>query len=287
MGPIVIDVDPAILRVGHFALRWYGLFIGVAIAAAFALAWREGARRGISEDRIMGAGMWGVAGGFVGARLLHVVDRWPEYAANPAAILALQNGGLAIYGGILGGAVAASIYARRSKLPLAKLADTAAPGLILAQAIGRVGCIINGDAVGGPTDLPWGFVYLNPEAMAPQLGVAFHPNPVYEMVGDLLILAFLWWLRPRASQDGVIFLSYLVLYSALKFTVSFTRTEVIFFAGLQEAQVVSLIGGLAAVAALIYLGRKPQGLPETALAASLGGRGTGKGTVKAARRQHP
>lgn len=258
MGPIIIDVNPVIVQLGHFSLRWYGLFIGLAIVTAFLIARREGIRKGISEDSILSVGTWGVLGGIIGARLLHVVDRWPEYATRPASILAIQDGGLAIYGAILGGIVAGAIAAHREGLSVPRIADVAAPALVLAQAIGRIGCLFNGDALGSPTSLPWGIAYVNPAAMAPSLGVAYHPTPAYEMLGDLLIFALLWRLRGRVRTDGAIFLTYLALYSTLKFTVSFARQEAIFFVGLQEAQLFSLVGGLMAVGALVWLlTRKP------------------------------
>jgi phosphatidylglycerol---prolipoprotein diacylglyceryl transferase len=261
VGPIIVDVDPVIVQMGHFSLRWYGLFVGLAIVTAFLIARREGMRRGISEDAIFNVGTWGVLGGVVGARLLHVVDHWPGYAANPVSILAIQDGGLAIYGAILGGVAAGSFCAHRQGLSVPKIADAAAPALVMAQAIGRIGCLFNGDALGSPTSLPWGIAYVNPAAMAPSLGVAYHPTPAYEMLGDLLIFALLWKLRGRVRTDGVIFLAYLALYSTLKFTVSFARQEAIFFAGLQEAQLFSLVGGLMAIGALIWLaarGRAPR-----------------------------
>jgi len=257
MGPIVIDVDPVIFQLGHFALRWYGLFIAIAILVGFAVALREAKRKGMSADDVYGVGTWGVIGGFVGARLFHVIDRWQEYLANPTAIFAIQNGGLAIYGAIVGGLLAGALYTRRRKLSFARLADVTAPGLALAQAVGRIGCLFNGDSLGPATSLPWGVVYLNPQAMAPSLGVAYQPTPAYELIGDLLIFALLWRLRSRLRVDGSLFLVYLVLYSALKFGVTtVARTEVIFLAGMQEAQVVSAIGGLAAAALLLWLQRR-------------------------------
>ncbi|MHB1159956.1 MAG: prolipoprotein diacylglyceryl transferase [Chloroflexota bacterium] len=266
MGPIVIDIDPAILRLGHFSLRWYGLFIGLAIVAAFLVALREARRKGVAEDDVYSLGMWAVLGGFVGARLFHVIDRWPDYITRPAAAFAIQDGGLAIYGAILGGLAAGALCARRRGISIPLIADLAAPGLILAQAIGRIGCLINGDALGAPTDLPWGVVYVNPGAMPPSLGVAYHPNPAYEMIGDLLIFALLWRLRTRLRLDGALFLVYLSLYSALKFGVTFFRQEVLFLGGLQEAQVLSMAGGLVAVGLLIWLAR---GRPLTAHGPSL------------------
>lgn len=255
MGPIVIDVDPVIVQVGHFALRWYGLFISVAIFVGFAVALREARRRGVAEDDVYGVGMWGIVGGFVGARLFHVIDHWSYYIDRPAAAFAIQDGGLAIYGAIIGGVVAGAIYARRRRISVPLMLDLVAPGLVLAQAVGRIGCLFNGDSLGPATNLPWGVVYLNPAAMAPSLGVAYHPVPAYEMVGDLLIFALLWRLRTRLKPEGALFLVYLALYSGLKFGVTFLRQEVLFLGVFQEAQVVSMAGGLAAVAALMWIAR--------------------------------
>ncbi|HEX2924222.1 MAG TPA: prolipoprotein diacylglyceryl transferase, partial [Chloroflexota bacterium] len=242
MGPIFVNVDPTIVRLGHFSLRWYGLFIGLAIVAAFLVALREAHRKGVAEDDVYGLGMWAVLGGLVGARLLHVIDRWPDYAQDPVSILYIQNGGLAIYGAILGGVAAGAVYSRRHGLSIGRMADLAAPAIVLGQAIGRIGCLINGDALGSPTNLPWGVAYLNPEAMAPSLGVAYHPTPAYEMIGDILIFALLWRLRHRVKAEGVLFLVYLALYSTLKFSVTLVRQEVVWLGGLQEAQLVSMAG---------------------------------------------
>lgn len=240
MGPILIDIDPVILQVGHFSVQWYGVGIIAAIVAGFYVALHEAKRKGIAQDEIYSMGTWVVLAGIVGARLLHVIDKWEYYLANPGAIVAIQGGGLAILGAILSGSMAGVIYCRRQGLPLGQVTDIVAPALILGQAIGRIGCTINGDAVGAPTDLPWGLVYVNPGAMAPSLGEAYHPTQVYEMVWDLLIFGFLWWVRRRVKVDGLLFLIYLSLYSAGKFTISFWRQEANFLFGLQEAQVVSL-----------------------------------------------
>ncbi|MHB1415309.1 MAG: prolipoprotein diacylglyceryl transferase [Chloroflexota bacterium] len=266
MGPIVIGIDPVIFSVGPFSLHWYGLAIGAGIAVGFYVALREARRRGIDEDEIYSLGLWAVVAAFVGARLFHVADHWGYYQANPGAILAIQNGGLAIYGGIIGGAVAALLYAIRHRLSFPRIADVAAPALILGQAIGRVGCTITGDAVGGPTNLPWGFVYTNPHAMAPSLGVAYHPAQLYEMLWDLLVFAFLWRARDRLRPDGMLFLSYLSLYSVGKFAITFSRQEAVLFLGLQEAQIVALLVLAFSLPLMVLLatGNMPRALQEHA-----------------------
>ena len=264
VGPIVIDIDPVALHLGHFTVQWYGVGIAAAIAAGFSLSLREAKRKGISQDDVYGLGVWAVIAGIVGARLLHVIDYWSFYLANPLSVFSIQGGGLAIFGAILGGAAAAVVYTWRRRLSVGRMLDTAAPGLILGQAIGRIGCIINGDAVGAPTDLPWGFVYTNAGAMAPTLGDPYLPTQVYEMVLDLAILGFLWWARKRVHVDGLLFLIYLSLYSAAKFTISFWREEAIFLFGLKEAQVVALAAIVFAVVMAVRLLRTARAQGATA-----------------------
>lgn len=255
MGPVVVDIDPVLVSLGPFALRWYGLAIAAGVGAGFALALREARRKGLAGDDIYSLGFWAILSAFVGARLFHVVDNWTYYLANPLAVLDLQNGGLAILGGILGGTLGGLLYARRRGLATGRIADAAAPGLILGQAIGRIGCTINGDALGAPTNLPWGFAYVNPASLAPELGVAYHPTMLYEMGWDLLVLAILWRGRSSFKPDGALFLAYLGLYSAGKFAISFFRQEAVWFWGLQEAQVVSLLTIAATGIAALWLAR--------------------------------
>jgi phosphatidylglycerol---prolipoprotein diacylglyceryl transferase len=243
---LTIDVDPTILHLGPLALSWYGLAVAAAIAVGAWLTWREAARRGIPTEPLGELLIWIIPGGLVGARLLHVVDRWDFYAANPQAILAVQNGGLAILGAILGGTIGGLIGARRLGLPVWPLADAAAPGVVLGMAIGRLGCLVTGDALGPATDGSWGIVYLNERAMAPALGVAFQPTFFYEMLLGLAIFATLWSLRRRLRVDGQLFALYLGLYALGKFALTFLRTETVWLWGLQEAQLVAL--GMLAVA---------------------------------------
>jgi len=267
MGPIEIGLDPVIIYIGHFGLRWYGLGILAAIATGIALTLREARRKGIGEDVIWGVATWGIIGGLVGARLFHVVDNLDTYLADPAAILAFQEGGLSIYGALVVGLLAALIEAKRRGWPFMRVLDASAPALILGQAIGRIGCIVQGDAVGPATDLPWGFVYTNPGAMAPALGVPFLPTMVYEMVWDLAIFAFLWIARTRVRAEGLLFVSYLLLYSLNKFTVSFWRENVILAFGLREAQIVALVLLAFSVVAYLALSRRQKvtgPLPATA-----------------------
>ncbi len=258
MNGITINIDPVILRLGGFELRWYSLMIILAVVAAVLIGARQFKKKGIASDTIFSMLPWVLIGGLIGARLFHVVDRWEYYAANPLQIFQLQQGGLAIYGAMAGGIVAAAIFGKRRHLELGIMADAMVPALLVAQIIGRFGCIINGDAYGSVTSLPWGFIYLHPDASIPGnlAGVPTHPYPVYEQLWNLLTLAVLIRMGRYFKKDGLLFFSYLAFYSVGRFILTFVRQEKIWFGGMQEAQVLAIGILITAVAMLLYLSRK-------------------------------
>jgi len=240
---ITISIDPIIFSIGHFMVRWYGLIVITAIGLAVWLTAREAERKGFKKDDIYDGALWVVIGGVLGARLFHVLDHWPhEFAANPIRALYIWEGGLAIWGAVFGGLIAVAILAQRRGWRLPRLLDAIAPGLVLAQAVGRVACIITGDAMGKPTTGPFGFAYTSPNAMAPQLGVYYTPMPVYEIIANLGIFTLLWQLRKRNWSDGLLFLLYLSLYSVERFLLGFTSSYQIIAFGLTQSQVVALTG---------------------------------------------
>lgn len=248
---ITVGIDPAIATLGPLHLGWYGLLTILAAVAGIILAHREARRRGFDSESVWTVTIWAIGGGLIGARALHVIDRWSTYADHPLRIFNYQGGGLAIEGALLGGLIAGVLAARAQRLPVLSLADAVAPGIILAQAIGRVACFFTGDALGAPTGLPWGIVYTNPESMAPELGVAYQPVFAYEGLWDLAVLAALLLLRHRLHRQGALFASYLALYASGKFMVTFLREERIWLWGLQQAHLLALL--LLFVAALIWL----------------------------------
>lgn len=181
-------------------------------------------------------------------------------------IFAFQEGGLAIYGAVTGGFLSVAILSRVFQLPFLQLIDSIAPGLALAQAFGRFGCIVNGDAWGAPTNSPFAFVYTNPKALLPRdlLNVPTHPYPVYDMALNLAIFVVLWQLRKRQIPPGTLFATFVALYAAGRFVISFVRQERIWFWGLQEAQVVAIVALLAAVVTLAWLLWIRQATPASA-----------------------
>lgn len=263
MNGIVIDVSPVAAQLGPFALRWYGLFFGLALVAGVWLGVREAVRKGIDGERAQSLALWGVAGGMIGARLFHVVDRWDLYAAEPLRALNFAEGGLAVYGGLVGGVLGGLAYALRSGLPAWRLADAAAPGMIFGQAVGRLACIPNGDAAGSPASVPWAFIYVNPTSMAAPdiLGVPTHPYAVYELLFNLAVLGLLWWLRGVLKVEGLLFLTYVGVYAVGRFLLTFYRTERVWFWGLQEAQVIALLLFAAALPVLAWRRRASPSAP--------------------------
>lgn len=241
MTGIVININPVALHLGPLAIRWYGLALALALAVGLYLGRREARRRGLADEDSYAVAFWAILGGLVFARLFHAVDELDYYLRHPWEVLSLYEGGLSMWGGLVGGFLGGWLCVRKRRLPLGLVADATVAGLLAGHAIGCLGCIVNGESYGRIADLPWAFTYIHPEAMAPMLGVPTHPYPVYEIVWDLASLALLWRLRPRLTRHGLLFLGYVALYSLGRFGLGFTRQNDLVLAGLGLGQLVALV----------------------------------------------
>ncbi len=250
---ITININPILFRLGPLAVSWHSLLIVVGIVAAVVMVrWLVMQRSRLSVDTLYSITIWGIPGGVIGARLVHVVDYWDSYMANPGRIFAIWQGGLAIWGAILGGVVTIVIYGWVKKFPIGRYVDIMTPGLILAQAIGRIGDIINGEHFSTVTSLPWAVIYTHPES--PAFGrVPTHPAVAYEMLMDLVILGILWRLLGRFRPDGALFMVYLILYSVGRFFLSFLRLDSnTVFLTLNQPQWICAIAVVVAVTWLVW-----------------------------------
>jgi len=241
-------VGPVLIEIGPFALRWYGVLMVAAFIIAAAIAARYVERKGHSGNAVWDGLLWVMLGAIVGARLYYVFIQSPRgpnglerYLANPLEILNVAGGGLHIFGGFIGGAIAVFLYARRRGLPLAIYLDGAALGLPLAQAIARLGNFVNQELYGPPTTLPWGLQIDPPHRIPPFDDLArypestrFHPLFLYEAIWNLVGFGLLYSLSRRSErqmQDGDLILVYAVWYPLGRFFLEFLRTDSWFFPG--------------------------------------------------------
>jgi len=309
-------MNPILLKLGPLQVHWYGVLIVLGAVLAAWIATKEAERRGEDPEHVWNLLVWVLILGIIGARLYHVFSTptgnfagWAYYRQHPLDIIAFWNGGfrgLGIYGAVIGGAIGILIYTLIAKdregkpahLKLLRWLDIPAPGLLIAQAIGRLGNFINQELYGPPTNLPWAF-HINPTYPCQEptgspmaCGIpdrltdaarqwyaehGFHPTFFYEAIwnvigfGLLLVIGrrFKNWLR-----DGDIFFMYMLWYPAGRFWVEMFRPDAWRIGSLATAQWIAIIAFVAGLVALIVNHRRPakaegeekadgEGKPET------------------------
>jgi phosphatidylglycerol:prolipoprotein diacylglycerol transferase len=260
---------PILVKIGFLTIRWYGLLIASAVLIGVSLSQYLAKRRNVNPELLSDLSIWLVIGAIPAARIYYVLFQWAEYAQHPERIIAIWQGGIAIHGAIIGGVIAALIFAKLKQVSFWQLADLVAPSLILGQALGRWGNFFNSEAFGGPTNLPWK-LYIPPERRPPELASFeyFHPTFLYESLWDLMVFALLMTLffRSLRSQPrlkvGTLFMVYWVAYSLGRFWIEGLRTDSLMLGPLRIAQLVSLTGILLGLAGLawLYLVKRP--LPD-------------------------
>jgi phosphatidylglycerol:prolipoprotein diacylglycerol transferase len=257
---ITIGTDPTI-DIGPLSIAWHGLMTAVGIAIGSILALRFARERDLDQERVFDLLVVLVVAGFVGARLLFLLEDDPGALLRPADWLGTE--GYSIYGAIVGGPAAAAIYLRLRGGGLPYL-DALAAGFPLGLAVGRVGDILIGEHHGGPSELPWAIAYSDPDAKVPSPEVAYQPGALYESLLGLLMFALLWPLRDRFRTPGLMLATVVGIYAAGRFVIFFARSDSPQLAlGLSNGQWISL--GLIAltIAAALWL-RRREGPPATA-----------------------
>ncbi|MFZ5877670.1 MAG: prolipoprotein diacylglyceryl transferase [Nitrospirota bacterium] len=235
-------MHPNLIEIGPIVVRWYGLMYLTAFLVGGWLLGKEIGRKGlpISDDDKWSFLTVVLFSGILGGRLYYVAFNWNYYGANPAEIIAIWHGGLAIHGGLIGGTLGGWWWVRKHRIPFWKLADASAPSLLLGQAFGRFGNFMNGEVHGYPTTLPWGIVF-PPTSPAGQEfpGMAVHPAMLYELVLNVFGFAILWSLRRRPTRDGFLIFLYLIFYGVIRAFVSSFRAEDLMVGGVRAPYIVS------------------------------------------------
>nr|WP_232826361.1 prolipoprotein diacylglyceryl transferase [Cyanothece sp. BG0011] len=261
-GPILFEAGPLVIR-------WYGFLIASAVLIGVTLSQWLAKRRHVNPELIGDLAIWLVIAAIPCARLYYVIFQWQEYAQRPEDIIAIWKGGIAIHGAIIGGIIAALIFARINKISVWQLGDLVVPSLALGQAIGRWGNFFNSEAFGAPTNLPWKlYIPINNRPVEYLSAEYFHPTFLYEsawniMVFILLISLFLWGLKQSNRLPvGTLSLVYLIAYSCGRIWIEGLRTDSLMLGPLRVAQVISLVMISVGILGLVWLYRLKKPLPD-------------------------
>jgi phosphatidylglycerol---prolipoprotein diacylglyceryl transferase len=244
---IHINIDPVAFSLGPIGVHWYGIMYVVAIAIGLFVAYPYARYKGITQDQFLNIAYLCIPAGLVGARLYFVVQQpLGPYLAEPWRILAFWEGGMAFYGAIFAVVLTVVIMTRRMKLSIWDFLDVTVLFAVIGQLFGRIGNIINGDILGYPTTLPWGFVYDNPNSFAPSNNIAYQPAAVYEALINIILFSIMFGMRKRV-KTGTLFFFYIFSYSLSQILVFFIRDNTVVFLGLKQAQLTAIVVILVAL----------------------------------------
>lgn len=224
-------MNPIAFEIFGLSIRWYGILISTGIMVGIFLAYNEAKRLGKNPENIIDLALWCVPAAVIGARIYYVVFEWDQYNGDFMRMINIREGGLAIHGALIAAVLTGYIFTRVKKMNFWESADIVAPSIIMGQAIGRWGNFINGEAHGGPTDLPWGIMVD---------GMKVHPTFLYESLWDLGVFFILIFYRRKKKVNGELFLLYGILYSLGRFWIEGLRTDSLMFMGMRVAQLISI-----------------------------------------------
>jgi phosphatidylglycerol---prolipoprotein diacylglyceryl transferase len=258
------------IRIGPLTIHLYGIIIMLGALAAAYIGARQAKKAGKNPDLLWDAFPWVLVAGVIGARLWHVFTPSASqiamgltveyYLTNPLEILKIWQGGVGIPGAVIGGALGLYFFTHRRGEPFLRWADFVAPGLALAQAIGRWGNFINQELYGAPTDLPWA-IRIDPQNRLPgfQDVAYYHPLFLYESLWNIGNMLILLWLSRRMGHKlkmGDVFLAYLVIYPLGRFLLEFLRLDPSPVAGININQTIMLVILLTA-GLILFLRHRP------------------------------
>lgn len=282
-------VGPILVQVGPLAVHWYAITMILAIVLGTFVASRYVARHGQDPNTVWDMLLWVLVPALIGARLYYVFIQSPRgpqgienYLSHPIEILQIWNGGIHIYGALIFGGIAVLLYMRVHKLPFSIYLDGVGLGLLLGQAIGRIGNFINQELYGPPTTLPWG-LRIDPAHRVPPYNnlslypesVRFQPLFLYELLWDALGFVLLLWISRRFGKrlrNGDLFLMYLIWAPLGRFFIEFMRTDSWFFPGtpfnILHVVIAAIVISASTMLVIRFVQRKPDALAQENAGAS-------------------
>lgn len=258
MGNLLsLALNPIAFNLGPIEVHWYGIIIASGVILAVYLAVREGDKRGIKADDIYDMILWALPAALICARLYYVIFQWSYYKDNLGEIVKIWDGGIAIYGSLIGAMIVVILFCRHRFIPVWLMLDVAAPTIILAQSIGRWGNFMNQEAFGQTTTLSFLQGLHLPQPIISQMyisGAYRQPTFLYESLWSLLGFLVLITLRhnPHFFKRGEVFLTYVMWYSFGRFFVEGMRTDSLMLAGVRVSQILSVILFVSAIILIIY-----------------------------------
>ena len=247
-----IEWNPGrVLQLGPITIRYYGIIIALGLILAVAYAWKRAKQFGIKEDDLTDGVLWIVPFAIICARAYYCVFQWEEeYASNPVSALYIWNGGLAIYGGVIGAVIGVAVFCHFKKIKLPALLDMVALGFLIGQFIGRWGNFFNREAFGSETDS-----FLRMGLMNTATGVVeyHHPTFLYESVWNLVGFVILHFASKHRKYDGQIALGYAAWYGLGRAMIEGLRTDSLYWGPFRVSQLLAAVTCFAAVVVLIVM----------------------------------
>ena len=245
-------MHPILLQVGSLKLYTYGFFVALGFIIAIWFTKRNARFYGVPDQMVSDLFLTVLISALAGARILYVLINIDAYRDNFLDIFKIWNGGLVFFGGFIGGALGAIIFLRIKKMDIWKTADVISPGLALGHSVGRFGCLFAGCCYGKSCALPIALTFTNPDSLAP-LNIPLHPTQLYMIASNLVLFLILLAIQRRKRFNGMVFLSYIMLYSLFRSIIEFFRGDFrgnFFFDFLSLSQGIGL---LVSCIALIFM----------------------------------
>lgn len=218
-------MHPILFKIGPITIHTYGFLLAAGFLLGLSLAIRQAKREGIQHNKIVDLGFYLLIAALVGSRLFFILINSRYYLENPLSILKIWEGGLVFYGGLMFAIPIAIWFIKKNNLDTWRTGDLFAPSIAIGHAIGRIGCFFAGCCYGKSAEnIPWGVIFRDPASLAP-INVKLHPTQLYESVGEFIIFLLLVTLRKYKTFNGQLFITYLILYSVLRFIVEFFRGD--------------------------------------------------------------